>query len=96
MTQVTIHQAKTQLSRLIQKALAGEEVVIANRDKPVVRLEVIGGAKPDRSRFIGCLKDQFPAEAVAFLTDPKLDEKIAEDFYTESPHDPLRASGRKK
>jgi antitoxin (DNA-binding transcriptional repressor) of toxin-antitoxin stability system len=96
MTQVTIHQAKTQLSRLIQKALAGEEVVIANRDKPVVRLEVIAGAKPDRSKFFGCLKDQFSKEAVDFLTNPKLDEEIAEDFYTDNPHDPLRTSGRKK
>jgi prevent-host-death family protein len=36
-TQATIHQAKTHLSKLIRKALAGEEVVIAKRDKPVVR-----------------------------------------------------------
>lgn len=36
--QVTIHAAKTNLSRLIQAALAGEDVVIANAGKPVVRL----------------------------------------------------------
>lgn len=36
--QVTIHAAKTQLSKLIEAALDGEEVVIARRDKPVVRL----------------------------------------------------------
>jgi prevent-host-death family protein len=40
MTQVTVHQAKTHLSKLINKALEGEEVVIAKRDKPVVRLAV--------------------------------------------------------
>ena len=34
----TIHAAKTQLSRLIEAALAGEDVVIAKGDKPVVRL----------------------------------------------------------
>lgn len=34
----TVHQAKTQLSRLIAAAEAGEEVVIARRDKPAVRL----------------------------------------------------------
>ncbi len=37
----TIHAAKTQLSRLIEAALAGEEVVIAKGDKPVVRLVAI-------------------------------------------------------
>ena len=38
MKKVTVHVAKTQLSRLIEAALAGEEVVIAKGDKPVVRL----------------------------------------------------------
>ncbi len=34
---VTIHAAKTNLSKLIEAALAGEEVVIARGDTPVVR-----------------------------------------------------------
>jgi len=38
MTQTTIHQAKTHLSKLIGKALDGEEVIIANRAKPLVPL----------------------------------------------------------
>jgi len=37
----TIHEAKTNLSKLIQKALAGEEVIIANRNTPVVKLVAI-------------------------------------------------------
>jgi antitoxin (DNA-binding transcriptional repressor) of toxin-antitoxin stability system len=41
MTKVTIHEAKTHLSRLIEKVMRGEEVVIAKRDKPVARLEKI-------------------------------------------------------
>jgi antitoxin (DNA-binding transcriptional repressor) of toxin-antitoxin stability system len=36
--QVTVHAAKTQLSRLIEAALSGEEIVIAKGLKPVVRL----------------------------------------------------------
>ena len=36
--QVTIHAAKTQLSKLIQSALRGEEVIIANGRNPVVKL----------------------------------------------------------
>jgi hypothetical protein len=39
--QVSIHEAKTQLSKLIAAAERGEEVIIARRDKPVVRLDLI-------------------------------------------------------
>jgi prevent-host-death family protein len=38
MTKVNIHQAKTQFSRLIELAAAGEEVIIAKSGKPVARL----------------------------------------------------------
>jgi prevent-host-death family protein len=36
--QVGMHEAKTQLSKLVERAEAGEEVVIARNGKPVVRL----------------------------------------------------------
>ncbi len=36
--QFSIHAAKTQLSKLIRAALAGEEVIIANGDTPLVKL----------------------------------------------------------
>ena len=38
MQQVNIHEAKTHLSRLIDKVAAGEEIVIARAGKPVARL----------------------------------------------------------
>lgn len=38
MAQYNIHQAKTQLSRLLERLEAGEEVVIARAGKPVARL----------------------------------------------------------
>ncbi len=38
MQRVTIHTAKTHLSRLIEAALAGEDVVISRGSTPVVRL----------------------------------------------------------
>ena len=41
-----IHQAKTNLSRLIEQAEAGEDVVIARNGKPVVRLMVVEPVKP--------------------------------------------------
>ena len=39
--QVTSHDAKTRLSKLIAAAERGEEVAIARRDKPVVRLALV-------------------------------------------------------
>jgi prevent-host-death family protein len=48
MTTVTVHAAKTQLSKLIARAEAGEEVIIARGKKPVVRLVPVDDAKPRR------------------------------------------------
>lgn len=36
-----IHQAKTNLSDLIRRAISGEEVIIARANEPLVRLEPI-------------------------------------------------------
>ena len=38
MKEVNIHEAKTHLSRLLQRVAAGEEITIANRGVPVARL----------------------------------------------------------
>lgn len=45
---VTVYAAKTHLSRLIERALAGEEVVIARGKTPVVRLVPVDAVKPRR------------------------------------------------
>ena len=54
MKTVTIHQAKTNLSRLIEKACRGEEIIIARGSDPVVRLVPIGGKNGRRQ--LGILK----------------------------------------
>jgi len=48
MHKVTIHEAKTHLSKLIQECLTGEEVVIAKGKEPVVRLVPIKSRKQKR------------------------------------------------
>jgi prevent-host-death family protein len=40
--QVSILEAKNQLSRLVKRAQAGDEIVIANRGEPVARLVSVG------------------------------------------------------
>jgi prevent-host-death family protein len=48
MSIVTIHKAKTNLSRLIEKVSAGEEVIIARGSKPVAKLVAVGEVKGKR------------------------------------------------
>jgi len=48
MTVVTVLRAKTHLSRLIARALAGEEIIIARGDMPAVRLVPVAVPKPRR------------------------------------------------
>jgi prevent-host-death family protein len=43
--QVNVHEAKTQLSKLIEAALKGEDVVIARDGKPAVRLVAVAPKK---------------------------------------------------
>ncbi len=50
MPMVNVHQAKTQLSRLLAQVEAGEEVLIARRGEPIARLvrcKSPGKRKPD-------------------------------------------------
>jgi len=48
MYQVNIHEAKTNLSKLIKKVVNGEEVIIAKGNKPLVKMVQIDGTKPKR------------------------------------------------
>jgi prevent-host-death family protein len=48
MTQVNIHEAKTHLSRLVEDAARGEEIVIAKAGKPIARLVALTEKKAVR------------------------------------------------
>lgn len=54
MIKANIHEAKTNLSRLIERAAAGEEVIISKAGNPVARLVPYAEAK--KPRRIGILK----------------------------------------
>lgn len=51
MTQVNVHEAKTNLSRLLNRVVEGEEIVIAKAGKPVARLVPI--ERRPRPRILG-------------------------------------------
>ena len=56
-SQCNIHEAKSQLSRLIEQVEAGGEAIIARAGKPIVRLVLIGEAP--RRRVLGRLEGRF-------------------------------------
>ena len=74
MTVFKIHEAKTNLSRLIARAEAGEEIVIARADKPVVKLVLTEPLKK-RPQF-GALKGKLPKIPDAFFFDPLPEEEL--------------------
>ena len=86
MTAVTIHQAKTQLSKLIAKAEAGEEVVIMRGKDPVARLTAIP-TKKTRLTF-GMLKGKMPDLPDAFFFDPLPDDELRQ--WEGEGEDPVR------
>jgi prevent-host-death family protein len=70
---VNVHAAKTQLSKLIERALGGEDVVIARRSRPVVRLVPI--ERPTPKREFGALKKRFVVPAAFFEPLPEQELK---------------------
>ncbi len=73
MKPVNVHEAKTHLSRLIDQARAGEDVIIAKNNVPLVRLVPVDAAQPAR-RF-GALKGRIKIGDAFFepLPDDELD-----------------------
>jgi len=62
MSVFTVHDAKTNLSKLIERAEAGEEVIIARGDKPVVRLVPLVASKlrqPGQLAHLAMPPDEF-------------------------------------
>lgn len=57
MKRVNIHQAKTSLSKLVERAEAGEEVIIARAGKPAAKLVPLTRARG--SRQLGLLDGKF-------------------------------------
>jgi antitoxin (DNA-binding transcriptional repressor) of toxin-antitoxin stability system len=55
MRTINIHQAKTHLSWLIQRAILGEPFIIAKAGKPMVRVTAIDTPEESATRRIGFL-----------------------------------------
>ena len=69
MDQVDVHQAKTHLSRLLERAHAGEIVIIAKRGKPYARLCPLEPPEPRRPGLLN-------GEVGEAFFEPRPDEEL--------------------
>src|SRR5262245_66114474 len=104
---VNVHAAKTQLSRLIDEAVKGEEVIIAKAGRPAVRLVAVRNEMEEmaerRRRSLGSLKgriwmsedfNELPDDvARAFGIDPAEERAARRRFEERRRH---REGGSKK
>jgi prevent-host-death family protein len=72
--QVNVYDAKTHLSRLLERVEQGEQIVIARNGKPIADL-VAHTPKPSRASFYGAWKGQ-----VDMSRFDEADEEIAREF----------------
>lgn len=79
---VNMHKAKTELSKLVAKALAGEEVIVTRSGKPVVKLVPI----PQKRQW-GGLKGEV-------VIHPEFFDPMPEDFLREFYEGPIEPEGR--
>jgi prevent-host-death family protein len=81
MQTVNIHEAKTHLSKLIEKAVNGEPFIIAKAGKPMVRVVAIDAPEPKKMRRIGFGdgKSKIPDDF-----DTMCNKEIEEMFYGKS------------
>ena len=81
-TAITIHEAKTNLSKLVKRAAAGETVYIGSYGKPEAELTAVNTGKyraQMRKGFFGCMKGKI--EFSEGWDDP-LPDDITDSFYS--------------
>lgn len=84
-TVVNMHQAKSQLSKLVEKALAGEEIIVARAGKPAVKLvacEQAGPVEKGGLRQFGLLRGQI---WMAPDWDDPWPGDFIDEFYKDDP-----------
>src|SRR5579863_4135664 len=85
----TVHQAKTQFSRLLKEAEAGKEVIVTRGKKPVAKLVPIESAAPAR-RIPGGFEQLATTDPRVF--DPMSDADLVESGFGFMVDPPLATS----
>lgn len=81
--QVNLYEAKTQLSRLVEEAAAGHEIVIAKNGKPMARLVAPEPAKTGKRELGQWRKFMTPEESAYYRSDQFLRDWKAMDVEIE-------------
>ena len=90
MVVINMHEAKTTLSQLVEKALGGETVIIARRGVPAVRLEPVTDDAAQRPIGLGVVR------APLGDTGHELLSATNPDVYKESMTDPLNNERKRR
>ena len=87
MATFTVHEAKTNLSVLLRRVEAGEEIVIARGDKPVAVLKSYARAEMARRRAaaFGSMVGKFPSPSDEALFTPMTEEEVGMWSYAGDP-----------
>jgi len=72
---VNVHEAKTHLSRILDRVAAGEEIIIAKAGRPIARLVPVAGVR--RARTPGTYRGKI---RIAADFDAPLPDEILEAF----------------
>ena len=78
MRTVNIHEAKTHLSRLVDRAANGEPFIIAKAGKPLVKVVPLDASTEKKSRRLGFMEGAFK---VPDDFDTMFEKEIEEEFY---------------
>ncbi|MBI4545342.1 MAG: type II toxin-antitoxin system prevent-host-death family antitoxin [Gemmatimonadetes bacterium] len=92
MKKVNIHEAKTHLSRLVEEAVRGEDVVIARAGKPLVRLVPVSALEGPRP--LGLLAGKVRESEDWWAPDPALEALFYGDEQGEANPDPAEKTRR--
>jgi prevent-host-death family protein len=78
MNVVNIHQAKTQLSKLVEQAAQGESFIIAKAGKPMVKVVALDAPQTKKPKRLDSLKGQF---SIPDDFDRMFEKEIEQMFY---------------
>ena len=82
MQTVNMHEAKTQLSKLVAKAAAGEPFIIAKAGKPMVKVVAVDAPEPKPKRRFGFLQGLITVPSIEEWQE--MDKEIEAMFYGEN------------
>jgi prevent-host-death family protein len=77
MTVVNMQEAKTHFAALLQRALAGEDIIVAKHGYPLVRLVPVNALELEPRRF-GRHRQSLSAEAIARALAPLSEDDLGE------------------